>query len=421
MPRPGRKAEIALIVGFAAIIASVGVVQIALELWRGQRVQYTDLFRYRPSEKNLRQYEKSLEDNSWATALARPAMRQLSFSLLHDPGPKALAGLDGWVFYRPGVRYLLESNRPQRDGAVRAIVRFRDQLRDRGIQLLIVPVPEKASVYPDRLTRRAEGRYADFHSPTLELLEDLRGRGVESVDLFAAFREARVASGEDLYLADDTHWTPAGMKLAAAAVAEALRRLGWTPRNQREYQSKPVRVERFGDILEMMQVGNLHGRFPRQVVDCEQIIDKTAGLLVPRAGGPEGTWMNRQLREAQRPEILLLGDSFCRIYQIPEPQSLGLAPGEPQTRPSDPNRDEARASKRLLPGSAGFPSHLSLALKSAVDYIISDGGASTHVRQKLSANGEILEGKRIIIWEFTERDIGLGSEGWKEVPLPPAP
>lgn len=54
-----------------------------------------------------------------------------------------------------------------------------------------------------------------------------------------------------------------------------------------------------------------------------------------------------------------------------------------------------------------------------MDYIVSDGGASTDVRRKLSTNAEIMEGKKLVIWAFAERDIGLGKEGWKDVSLPP--
>ena len=53
-----------------------------------------------------------------------------------------------------------------------------------------------------------------------------------------------------------------------------------------------------------------------------------------------------------------------------------------------------------------------------MDAIVSDGGASTDVRRKLSTNPEILEGKKVVVWEFVERDIALGSQGWEDVPLP---
>lgn len=53
-----------------------------------------------------------------------------------------------------------------------------------------------------------------------------------------------------------------------------------------------------------------------------------------------------------------------------------------------------------------------------MDAIVSDGGASTDVRRKLSTNPEILEGKKVVIWEFVERDVALGAQGWEDVPLP---
>jgi hypothetical protein len=49
---------------------------------------------------------------------------------------------------------------------------------------------------------------------------------------------------------------------------------------------------------------------------------------------------------------------------------------------------------------------------------VNDGGASTLVRQQLSRRPELLRGKRLVIWEFVERDIYYGAEGWKAVPLP---
>jgi hypothetical protein len=50
--------------------------------------------------------------------------------------------------------------------------------------------------------------------------------------------------------------------------------------------------------------------------------------------------------------------------------------------------------------------------------IVNDGGASTLVRHELSRHWQLLEGKKLVIWEFVERDIRFGTEGWKYVPLP---
>ena len=432
--------EIGLIVLFAAIVLGVPLAQICIELVRGERAQCADLFRYVPSEKNLREFETTLEDKSWFQRTLRREMQSFLFKALQDTGSKGMMGRNGWVFYRPGVRYLVEPNRlelderdsawvrspgdtTRRDSVVQAIVRFRDQLSERGIRLLVVPVPGKASVYPDMLTRRAADRQGEFRSPTLELIEQLGIQEVDTVDLFGLFRRARkgkplFSSGKAYYLARDTHWTPTGMKLAAEAVAQKVRGMGLTPEFSRQYAVRRVEVIRYGDILEMMQVPGIQEEFPGEAVECEQVVHKALGLLVQPNSPRAGTYMS-PAAPGQETSILVLGDSFCRIYQLAEPRSLGRNVDQTDRSRPEVTREGEKRTKRLLPGSAGFISHLALALEAPVDYIVSDGGASTDVRRKLSTNAEIIEGKKLVIWVFAERDIGLGKEGWKDVSLPP--
>ena len=121
------------------------------------------------------------------------------------------------------------------ESVLEAIVRYRDQLKQRGIELVVMPVPEKASVYPDMLTRRAEGRADEFRSPTEDLLARLAPPGGgDDGPVCTLSRGApggvRVGQPTPLYLARDTHWTPAGVRLAAGAMAARLRELGRAPR-----------------------------------------------------------------------------------------------------------------------------------------------------------------------------------------------
>ena len=159
----------------------------------------------------------------------------------------------------------------------------------------------------------------------------------------------------------------------------------------------------------MMQIPGLRNAFAAETVECLQVLDPALGPLVPAASARPGTYAY----PGQQATVLVLGDSFCRIYQYPEPQSLGEMPAGAVT-----GRAGESGAKRLLPGSAGFISHLALALKSPVDAIVSDGGAATDVRRKLSTDPEILEGKRVVVWEFVERDIALGAQGWKKCTAP---
>jgi hypothetical protein len=433
-----RSPEFAITLGFLAVLAGVPIAQVVIEMGRGQRVQFTDVFRYVPTMANLRRYETALENQSWVRQRVRPVAQQVLFATLNDTGPKGLLGADQWMFYRPGVRYLVDGDRPDvpqtavqpRTGweyleprppagrqqvALQAILEYQRQLRQRSIELLVLPVPEKSSVYPDRLTRRAGG--TQFRSPSEAFLGELRKAGVEFIDLFTLYREARAKAGntpqgDGLYLATDTHWSPQGARLAAEALAARIRERGWLPDARRKYQSAVVAVERRGDVVEMLQAPAIARYFSLQTADCSQITDKIVGLLAPREGDREGTFANTHLKDTPlEPTVLLLGDSFARIYQLPEPRSLGDVSAKGQR--------EISSTKRLLPGSAGLPSLLAAALQSPVDYIVSDGGAATEVRQRLSVNSEILENKKVLVWEFTERDLGLGRQGWASVPLPP--
>jgi len=354
-------------------------------------------------------------------------VQRFLLATLRETGAQGVLGRDQWLFYRPDLRYLvdrpaatdgaskgtsLSDDATPRGSVERAILRFRDQLQERGIALVVVPVPGKPSVYPDQVTGRAVGRPPQVQSPTLELLRTLRRNGVSTVDLFSVFGTARSDAAlpgihGPLYLAHDTHWTPLGAQLAAASVAARLREMNLAPSQAKEFHAERVPVTRWGDVLDMMQIPGLREAFPSQTVECLRVLDPALGPLVPTASDRPGTYRY----PGQQASVLVLGDSFCRIYQYPEPQSLGELPAAA-------GRMEDSGTKRLLPGSAGFISHLALALRSPVDAIVSDGGASTDVRRKLSTDPEILEGKKVVVWEFVERDIALGSQGWEDVPLP---
>jgi hypothetical protein len=41
------------------------------------------------------------------------------------------------------------------------------------------------------------------------------------------------------------------------------------------------------------------------------------------------------------------------------------------------------------------------------------------VRQQLSRKPALLANKKVVVWEFVERDIRFGTEGWQDVGLPP--
>ena len=377
----GRGQHYLMVLGFLAIIAIVGPFQAISELRNGDTPQVLDLFRQWPTEKIIKSFENDLKEQSIVAKALRPTTQYLRYRAFGDVGEQALVGRDGWWFYRPDARYLTEScrdNAAAKTGfgpAVKAIVSFRDQLARQGIHLLVVPVPGKPSIYPDQLTRQAQPADSRVHEHTRRLLADLEAAGIETMDLFPVFAEARTASPspyvESWYLERDTHWTNAGARLAAEAVARKIHALGWAPEKSVEYGVRPVTVQRPGDVLRMLKCPPIEARFEPEAVRCEQVIQPNG---LPYCDDPASS-------------VLVLGDSFLRIYE------------------------------RDAPGSAGFIAHLARELGRPVTSIVSDGGASTLVRQELARKPALLTGKRLVVWEFVERDVRFGMEGWQEVAL----
>jgi hypothetical protein len=124
----------------------------------------------------------------------------------------------------------------------------------------------------------------------------------------------------------------------------------------------------------MLKCPSIERLFEPQDVQCQQVVMQQNG---------------QPYRDDSTSPILVLGDSFLRIYE----------------------RDE--------PGSAGFIAHLAKELAQPLASIVNDGGASTLVRQALADKPALLVGKRLVVWEFVERDIRFGLEGWQDVSLAP--
>ncbi len=359
-----------LIVAFLAMIGVVAPSQIAFELREGDTPQIVELFRRLPNRANLKSFETALENQCRPARMARPWMQFARFVLLRDTGDKALLGRDGWFFYRPAIQYLIEPA-PSFEEVLSAVLTFREDLAKRGIELVVMPAPNKASVYPEKLATRAAGL---VNPATRDVLARLEQAGIEIVDLFDVYARARQVPGSpDCYLAQDSHWSPEGMRLAAETVARRLLDSGWVRKGMTRYELKSVPVERYGDVLEMIRVPQVEKLFQPQKMNCTQVVDAETGK--PYVDDPNSP-------------VLILGDSFLRIFE----------------------RDE--------PGSGGFVAHLAYNLGFGLTSVISDGGASTLVRQQLARKPALLKGKKVVIWEFVERDIRFGTEGWQVVPMP---
>jgi hypothetical protein len=367
-----------VIITFLLIVATPALVQVAVEATRGERPDALRILTRLPTATNLRDYEKSLQNDSVTARALRPLVQATQFFAFRDAGDKALTGPQGWLFYQPGVSSLTQRARPADStvkDAVAAVVRYRDDLASRGVRLIVLPAPNKESVYPDQLAWFAMPPEGAIGDETRAFLAESKAAGVEVVDLFALFAAARRTSSAPLYLEQDSHWSPIGMEMAASAVARRILERCWLTPGSIKYVARSAPVREIGDLVRMIRSPQIEARVKPEAIATSQVVRRDTGLLYT---------------DDPTPEVLVLGDSFMRIYQYDPPEQ------------------------------AGFIAHLALALGCPIAGIVSDGGASTLVRQDLFRRPKLLSRAKIVVWEFVERDIRLGAEGWQIVPLPSA-
>ncbi len=432
-----------------ALVADLGHVS----LWRA----FLDVKHYGVwTSRYLRTFENKIDDESAIVLALRPKYQLTVWNLFSDPGEKVVLGRSGdcigagcgrdtaaasdrWLFYRQDVEFLvqpspLDVRSAKLDNPVKAIERFRDQLKAKGVELLVVITPGKPSIYTERLTGRDEND-AGLQSHGKKILDSLTRAGFNTVDLYTPLLAAKSRDSEEgpLYLNDDTHWTPRGAELAADVIAKKVREMvnaGTVKLRDTDavrYIAADSVADRMGDVGEMSGLNKFNvfkvQKVTGHVVSQQNIMERDEEL-------PEDTvcidsaykeCMNRKKADKKdgkttdvlclltsqtacalkavkydttitpfkddfrKSEILILGDSFSRIYQTDSPVN------------------------------AGWIAHFAKNMNRPVASIVSDGGASTLVREKLARKASVLKGKKLLIWEFVERDLRFGAEGWKDV------
>lgn len=386
-----RKLEWTFVFSLLAVCAGFPLLQAVHEIATDKEIPHLfDLFTQSPTKKNLHHWDETAKDRSIFAKWLRPKTLQLRYEVLGETAPKSVQGRDGWLFYNQDVDYLLQppytdarfykgtfdtviaGRRVNLRNPLIAIGDFRDKLKAKGVELLLVPIPGKPSIYPEKVWGNLDG---NPESPTLHLIEDLRGRGFHVVDLFRPMMAAKAKDYPQLYLKHDTHWTPRGLEVAAGVIAEAIGHLNViadTAQSLR-YALQDQAVDRWGDIAEMTKVPERRKIWGNEQVTAQQVVDTLA---------------KAPYQDDAASPILWLGDSFSRIYQTDAPKSAGII------------------------------AHVAYRLNQPLASIVNDGGASTVVRQQLARRGEMLANKKLVVWAFVERDLRFGSKGWQLEELP---
>ncbi|MBR6454325.1 MAG: hypothetical protein IKS97_07115 [Fibrobacter sp.] len=477
-----------------ALVADLGHVS----LWRA----FLDVKHYGVwTSRYLRAFENKIDDESAIVLALRPKYQLAVWNLFSDPGEKVVLGAAGvcigkscgreevkpedkWLFYRQDVEFLvqpspLDVRSAKLDNPVKAIERFRDQLKAKGVELLVVVTPGKPSIYPERLTggdsdasrdAAAAGNVADhansigLQSHGKKILDSLMRAGFNTVDLYTPLLAAKSRDSEEgpLYLNDDTHWTPRGAEIAAGEIAAVVNRLESEGKiklkklQKHEDGSYPLSFVTKDSLADRMgDVGEMSGLNKFNVFK----VQKVTGHVVMQQNIEEGIDMaqsSANCLDSLKRECPKGDDSCFRVKRNPcDEEDMACVRALTKSCPKGsafdscyhvrmnpceendslyydttvtPFKDDFRKSEILIlgdsfsriyqtdsPVNAGWIAHFAKNMNRPVASIVSDGGASTLVREKLARKSSVLKGKKLLIWEFVERDLRFGAEGWKDV------
>lgn len=325
---------------------------------------------------------------TWGSAHAETSLTDSARVLAAETtDSQVVTGVDGWLFLREELAHIgagqfwgdaasraTRSAKKEYGDPLPAIVDFNHALAGKGITLYLMVVPPKALVYADRLNPAI----ADVSRESLvyeQFYRELEQAGVKVLDLLPQLQK-QAKESPTLYCKTDTHFSGDGLLLFAKRAAQAVKKEGW----YRDFAGKELsrskqKISIVGDLSQMKGDNDL-----REEIEINVVVDKKTGN--PIESDPESP-------------VILLGDSHTLVFS---------------------------AGGDLHATGAGLFDNLSEELGFAVDLLGVRGSAATPARvkfyQRSKKEGDYLEGKKVVIYCFTAREL-TGAGGWRTIPVSP--
>ena len=301
-----------------------------------------------------------------------------------EQGTIVVEGREGWLYFGPELRHLgvgkfwgeeaaavSKARRPEWADPLLAILDFHNQLREAGVDLVVVPVPPKAIVYPDKAPSTIE--LSGDPPPRLDVQHQsfyalLRENGIDVLDLTELFLSNRHHPEGHMYCQQDTHWSGIATMLAAEQIAASVRTTSWFEAvPKRAFQEQGRTVEIAGDLWTALDDSSR----PK-----EQLRLRFVGSE-PNPGSP----------------VVLLGDSHTLVFH---------------------DGGDMHAE------GAGLADQLAFELGFPIDLVGVRGSGATAARINLLRRAQATPGywakKKLVIWCFAAREF-TESDGWREVPI----
>lgn len=257
---------------------------------------------------------------------------------------------------------------------VPSILEFHELLEKKGVSLLLVPVPAKASLYPDKLAEEfAPGDVAAVGP----MLERIRLAGVKVLDLEPHFIEARSADSERLlYCRQDAHFSPAAIEVVAQLISDEAKITAAS-------SSPPFTIsdeETITLVGDQIVGSEWEGSVPPETLPIRYVSSAGERGVSPDAASP----------------VLLLGDSHSLVFHDGKENGMHCS-------------------------GAGVLDHLAARIGVAPDLVGVRGSGLVQARKQLfykaASTPGYWESKKLVIWLFSVREFTQSTDRFISIPL----
>ena len=340
-----------------------------------------------PTDIETKRVETRIEKQALLSQRLLSPSQNVMSGVFQAGNEQVYMGRDKWLFAKAEVDYLTgkgfldpdvlrrRATKGVQPNPLKAILDFDRQLKAHGIKLIVMPIPSKATIHPDKFGASST-RLAPENASFARFTNELRRNKIAVYDAAPTLLRAREMTQEPQYFAGDTHWTPQAMTRVARDLASFVRENTDLPaQTPTIYKLSSSNQTNICDLEIMLKLPKQQRIFPRQRAKVDRVLDARGNLWQPQ---PDA-------------DILLLGDSFSIIY------SRGGSWGR----------------------AAGLGEHLSFYLQRPIDSLAINGGAANFVRRRWQS--DLKSGKRsarkvrVVIYEFAART--LVNNNWKLVDM----
>ena len=199
---------------------------------------------------------------------------------------KVIYGSNGWLFYFREVSTIVQRWN-HNENNYKAFNIFNEHLKKTQTSLILVPVPNKAEIYSEKIFANSEFELM-IRNKRRKFFRLFENSGIKTIDLFDLFMKTKEDSS--LYYKTDTHWNSFGKMIAATEVSKC------------NFFSDLASSNLNAGILRDSTI-NMHGDLQNMLLDDQNADTVVVKMVVDSF---------RTLMPARNnSEILIIGDSFA--------------------------------------------------------------------------------------------------------------